>query len=163
MSELNFIDPINPADNVMQAHSVSDGLAINPELLPGSAIADAPLLPEASMDRAVAAAGLSDEAAIQETPVNTNSGSSVTLLEQEESEQLRTRWNEIQGKFVDEPRVAVQEADALVSEVVDKITQMFANEHASLESQWNHGVNVSTEDLRKALQHYRSFFNRLVV
>jgi hypothetical protein len=32
-----------------------------------------------------------------------------------------------------------------------------------LESQWNQGSDVSTEDLRKALQHYRSFFNRLVV
>jgi hypothetical protein len=40
---------------------------------------------------------------------------------------------------------------------------MFADEHSSLESQWNQGEDVSTEDLRKALQHYRSFFNRLVV
>jgi hypothetical protein len=50
-----------------------------------------------------------------------------------------------------------------VSEVVEKITQMFTNEHSSLESQWKQGNDVSTEDLRKALQHYRSFFNRLVV
>jgi hypothetical protein len=47
--------------------------------------------------------------------------------------------------------------------VIEKITQMFANEHNSLDGQWNQGVDVSTEDLRKALQHYRSFFNRLVV
>jgi hypothetical protein len=75
---------------------------------------------------------------------------------------LRTRWNEIQGRFVDEPRAAVQLADGLVSEVVEKITQMFTTEHSSLESQWKQGNDVSTEDLRKALQHYRSFFNRLV-
>jgi hypothetical protein len=64
---------------------------------------------------------------------------------------------------VDEPRSAVQQVDALVSEVIGQITQMFANEHSSLEAQWNQGNDVSTEDLRVALQRYRSFFNRLVV
>jgi hypothetical protein len=47
--------------------------------------------------------------------------------------------NEIQGKFVDEPRSAVQQADALVAEVINKITRMFANEHSSLEAQWQEG------------------------
>jgi hypothetical protein len=103
------------------------------------------------------------ETITHESPIGTNAGSSAALLDREESEHLRTRWNEIQGKFVDEPRSAVQQADRLVSEVIEKITQMFADEHSSLEGQWNQGNDVSTEDLRKALQHYRSFFNRLVV
>jgi Na+/phosphate symporter len=92
-----------------------------------------------------------------------DAGSSTALLDREESEHLHTRWSEIQGKFVDEPRSAVQQADALVTEVIEKITQMFVNEHSSLESQWNQGNDVTTEDLRQALQHYRAFFNRLVV
>lgn len=87
----------------------------------------------------------------------------VALLDHDESEHFRTRWNEVQGKFVDEPRSAVQQADALVSDVIQKITEMFTNEHGALEEQWKEGKDVSTEDLRKALQHYRSFFNRLVV
>jgi hypothetical protein len=103
------------------------------------------------------------ESISHEAPISTNAGSSTALLDREESEHLRTRWNEIQGKFVDEPRSAVQQADALVSEVIEKITQMFTNEHSSLEGQWKQGNDVSTEDLRKALQRYRSFFNRLVV
>ena len=103
------------------------------------------------------------ETITHEAPIGTNVGSSAALLNREESEQFRMRWNEIQGKFVDEPRAAVQQADALVSEVIEQITQMFANEHSSLEAQWNRGNDVSTEDLRKALQRYRSFFNRLVV
>jgi hypothetical protein len=90
-------------------------------------------------------------------------GSVGALLGPDESEHFRTRWNEVQGKFVDEPRSAVQQADALVSDVIEKITQMFSNEHGALEEQWKEGKDVSTEDLRKALQHYRSFFNRLVV
>jgi hypothetical protein len=96
-------------------------------------------------------------------PTDMKVGSLAALLDREVSEHFRTRWNEIQGRFVDEPRSAVQEADALVSDVVKQITQMFASEHSSLEGQWNQGNDVSTEDLRKALQRYRSFFNRLVV
>ena len=104
-----------------------------------------------------------DEMIAHETPISMDVGSPVALLNLDESEQLRTRWSEIQGKFVDEPRSAVQQADALVSEVIEKITRMFANEHSSLEGQWNQGNEVSTEELRQALQHYRSFFNRLVL
>jgi hypothetical protein len=103
------------------------------------------------------------EAITHSASISTNAGSSTALLDREESEHLHTRWNEIQGRFVDEPRSAVQQADALVSEVIEKITRVFANEHSSLEGQWKQGNDVSTEDLRKALQHYRSFFNRLVV
>lgn len=88
---------------------------------------------------------------------------SATLLESEDTANLRAQWSEIQGKFVDDPRSAVQEADALVTKVVDQITQKFTSEHATLESQWKQGSDVSTEDLRKALQHYRTFFNRLMV
>ena len=95
--------------------------------------------------------------------LNMKPESTTNLLLREDSEHFRTRWNEIQQKFVDEPRDAVQQADALVSEVVDQITRMFATEHGTLEGQWKQGNDVSTEDLRKALQHYRSFFNRLVV
>jgi len=100
---------------------------------------------------------------LHEAAIVTNVGSADALLNHAESEHFRTRWNEIQGRFVDEPRSAVQEADTLVSEVIEKITEMFANEHGALEEQWKEGKDVSTEDLRQALQHYRSFFNRLVV
>ena len=97
-----------------------------------------------------------------EAPMGVSAGLA-PLLSGEEAEHFRTRWNEIQGTFVDEPRTAVQRADALVSEAVEQITQMFASERGALESQWKQSNDVSTEDLRKALQRYRSFFNRLVV
>lgn len=106
---------------------------------------------------------MEEAVAHQDTAVSTNGVSSTALLNHEESELFRAHWNEVQAKFVDEPRSAVQQADALVSEVIEKITQMFANEHTALEDQWNQGNDVSTEDLRMALQHYRSFFNRLVL
>ena len=87
----------------------------------------------------------------------------MALINREESDRLRTRWLETQGKFVDEPRAAVQQADALVSEVIAQLTQMFAKEHTLLEGQWKEGKEVSTEDLRQALLRYHSFFKRLVV
>lgn len=114
-------------------------------------------------EKVVYEAPIMGETIIHEVPIDTNVASLAALLNQEESEHLRTRWNEIQSRFVDEPRSAVQQADALVSEVVEKIIQMFADEHGSLEGQWKQGNDISTEDLRKALQRYRSFFNRLVV
>jgi hypothetical protein len=75
---------------------------------------------------------------------------------------LRTRWGSVQIGFVDEPRWAVQEADKLVATVVDRLTASFAEERSSLEKQWDRGQDVSTEDLRLALQRYRTFFDRLL-
>jgi hypothetical protein len=99
---------------------------------------------------------------VQKMPMDSNVGSSIALLNHDATELLHTRWNEVQGRFVDEPRSAVQQADALVSEVLAQITQMFAKEHSQLDGQWKQGKDVSTEDLRMALQRYRSFFNRLL-
>jgi len=56
----------------------------------------------------------------------------------------------------------VQQADALVSDVIKRIADSFGSERESLERQWDRGDDVSTEDLRQALQRYRSFFSRLL-
>ena len=84
------------------------------------------------------------------------------LLENTESEQFRTRWLEIQSRFVDDPSVSVKDADDLVAEVIKNITRTFSDKRLSLENQWKSGDKVSTEDLRVAMQRYRSFFNRLL-
>jgi hypothetical protein len=76
--------------------------------------------------------------------------------------ELRTRWTDIQAGFVDEPRRAVEQADALVAEAIKRLAETFANERNQLEGQWDRGGDVSTEDLRQALQRYRSFFSRLL-
>jgi hypothetical protein len=56
----------------------------------------------------------------------------------------------------------VQEADALVSATIKRLAEIFADERHKLEKQWDRSENVSTEDLRLALQRYRSFFARLL-
>jgi len=79
-----------------------------------------------------------------------------------ELEGLRTRWKEVQTAFVDEPRKAVEQADGLVASAMKRLAEVFAEERSKLEQQWDRGDNVSTEDLRVALQRYRSFFDRLL-
>jgi hypothetical protein len=84
------------------------------------------------------------------------------LFPSNELEDLRTRWKEIQTAFVDEPRRAVEQADNLVASAMKRLAEVFAEERSGLEKQWDRGDNVSTEDLRVALQRYRSFFQRLL-
>ena len=75
---------------------------------------------------------------------------------------FRSRWDKIQTGFVDEPRQAVQQADELVAQAIKRLAEKFAEERNGLERQWDRGDQVNTEDLRVALQTYRSFFQRLL-
>jgi len=84
------------------------------------------------------------------------------LLPGEFSEDMRGRWENIQTGFVDDPRVAVQQADELVAMAMKKLAESFADERGKLEQQWSKGNDVSTEDLRQALRRYRAFFHRLL-
>jgi hypothetical protein len=91
------------------------------------------------------------------------SGTYRPLLSGEQGEALRSRWERIQVEFVNEPRTAVEGADGLVSELMEQLSRQFSQVRADLEGQWNRGEQVSTEELRVALQRYRSFFDRLLV
>jgi hypothetical protein len=84
------------------------------------------------------------------------------LFTGEDAEQFRERWGEVQSRFVDEPRRAVEEGDALVATLMQRLAETFAEERSNLERQWDRDEDVSTEDLRIALQRYRSFFDRLL-
>ncbi|PYK21398.1 MAG: hypothetical protein DME53_04300 [Verrucomicrobia bacterium] len=84
------------------------------------------------------------------------------LFPENESRDFHKRWTDIQTAFVDEPRQAVERADELVAEVIKRLADSFARERSQLEGQWGRGDNVSTEDLRVALQRYRAFFDRLL-
>jgi hypothetical protein len=89
-------------------------------------------------------------------------GRATPLFAPDQGEQLRERWMQIQTSFVDEPRAAVEEADGLVADAIQRLAKGFAGERQRLESQWDRGTEVSTEDLRQALRRYRSFFDRLL-
>jgi hypothetical protein len=84
------------------------------------------------------------------------------LFSESEMKDFRSQWSSVQTGFVDEPRRTVEGADKLVAAVMQRLAEGFANERSGLEKQWDRGDNVSTEDLRLALQRYRSFFDRLL-
>ena len=84
------------------------------------------------------------------------------MLADDELKSILVRWKDIQAEFVDEPRTAVQDADALVADLMQRLAQLFATEREQLESRWASGNDVSTEDLRRGLRRYRSFFERLL-
>jgi hypothetical protein len=84
------------------------------------------------------------------------------LFSDDATDELRERWTDVQAGFVDEPKSAVEQADALVAEVLKRLADGFATERQALEQQWSRGDDASTEDLRLALRRYRSFFDRLL-
>jgi hypothetical protein len=89
-------------------------------------------------------------------------GADVALLDPADGERFQQRWSDVQARFVDDPQEAVQTADGLVAELMQSLAQGFSEHKGRLESQWQQGGTPDTEELRQALQMYRSFFNRLL-
>lgn len=84
------------------------------------------------------------------------------LFSEQASKDFFARWDGLQVGFIDEPRRSVEQADNLVASAMKRLAEIFAEERAKLEGQWDRGDNVSTEDLRIAMRRYRSFFRRLL-
>jgi hypothetical protein len=91
------------------------------------------------------------------------------------------RWNEVQSRFVDDPRGAVTVAESLVSEVMQArgypigefeqraadisvdypvVVENYRAAHAI--AQRHSAGQASTEDLRQAMVHYRKLFQELL-
>jgi hypothetical protein len=90
------------------------------------------------------------------------SESSPALFAGTERDTLSQRWSEIQADFVDQPQRSLEQANELVSDLMERLVGSFRSEQARLEGQWEQGEQVSTDDLRLTLQRYRSFFRRLL-
>jgi hypothetical protein len=107
-------------------------------------------------------AAVSDDDSTARSEGPATNGDREPLLTSEHAEQYRQRWEKIQASFVDEPRASVEQADALVADLMQRLAAVFSEEREQLETQWDSGDDVSTEDLRVALTRYRSFFDRLL-
>lgn len=142
------------------------GVADRPEAQPApltgetpGAASEAEAMPPAASsvsrepESAAATAGASGTSTREDVP---------ELLTAEDEAGFRTRWQEIQNRFVDDPREAVHDADGLVADVMQTLAATFSQHKQDLEGQWSQGVEADTEDLRLALRKYRSFFNRLL-
>ena len=122
--------------------------------------------PAASPDPATASGGAATSAeapaGAEHASVEPESSPEELLFADDDLAELRGRWGAVQAAFVDDPKDCVQKADVLVSDLVEQLTSGFADARSHLEEQWARGEEVSTEDLRVALMHYREFFQRLL-
>jgi hypothetical protein len=106
--------------------------------------------PDTATEAQTDADGQADTGVRQRTP----------LIEPEQAESYNSRWKELKGEFVDDPRRAVRGANELVGEVLDELEELFRRQRTDLE-QGLDSEQTTTEDLRQALRRYRSFFDRL--
>ncbi|WP_437484180.1 hypothetical protein WME75_44310 [Sorangium sp. So ce1014] len=86
-------------------------------------------------------------------------------LTPDEARELSERWGAIQAGFIEAPRQAVEQADALVTEVIQRVMQSFREERSALQRLLDGEPGrpeVSTEELRLALRRYRSLLGRLL-
>jgi hypothetical protein len=106
---------------------------------------------------------------------------SIRPLDRNEVERFSDRWVKVQSQFVDDPGAAIRRADELLAEVmqargypVSDFEQRAADlsvDHASLVSNYRIAHEVAdrhargeadTEDLRRAMIHYRALFEDLL-
>ncbi|MFC4119757.1 hypothetical protein [Nonomuraea zeae] len=85
----------------------------------------------------------------------------VFLFDQDPVE-VQARWRELQASFVDDPGESVQQADGLVSEVVESLTSTLTSRTSALRDRWKDAETSDTEELRLALRDYRSVLERLL-
>ena len=97
-----------------------------------------------------------------EQPPQQEPARDLPLLGDGESEAFLRRWHEVQARFVDDPQGAVRDGDSLVAELLQALAARFAAHKDGLEQSWRGGGDADTEQLRLALQSYRSFFQRLL-
>jgi hypothetical protein len=82
------------------------------------------------------------------------------LLPYHEADGYRRHWEQIQGSFVDDPRQCCEQADALVIEVLQRMSQIREDRRARLRGALDEGGD--TEGLRQAMRQYRDFFEGLL-
>src|SRR4051812_48923762 len=158
-------DPVGDGEVVTAEPTDDRGRSHESIAEPAGARADADATPDRPAPEAAAAAPAAETSTARGDTDDTGrttggAGDATPLLA--DADGFQSRWEEIQVRFVDEPRGAVEDADALVATVMQRLAEGFAQEREQLEAQWGRGEDISTEDLRVALQRYRSFFQRLL-
>jgi hypothetical protein len=93
-------------------------------------------------------------------PASREDANLAPLFAEDVASDFRSRWDVVQRGFVDDPKKSVREGDELVAQVIKSLAETFSGQRAALED--DRADQASTENLRLALQRYRSFFERLL-
>jgi len=82
----------------------------------------------------------------------------------DELERLSRRLERAVGGFVDDPRRAVREADAVMDEAAARLTRLLEERRTALRGTWHgdNGERTGTEELRVALTKYRDMTRQLL-
>ena len=86
----------------------------------------------------------------------------VPLFGPGEARDFYLRWREIQESFSRDPQQSVEDADALLAEVIRRLTGRFADEQAILHEKRKWGSQNLDKGLRISLRRYESFFAKLL-
>ncbi|WP_161791200.1 hypothetical protein [Streptacidiphilus jiangxiensis] len=92
------------------------------------------------------------------------------VLDPQVALRLRDDWQQVQFDFVDDPRQAVEQADAVVGRAGQRIAEALSACSAAVRRSWQaegpgsaaHDTGTSTEHLRVVLQQYRDLLNRML-
>jgi hypothetical protein len=93
-----------------------------------------------------------------------------------DAQQFTAQWQEIQFRFVDDPRGSVTEAADIVAQVTAKMEaaiqerqraieerqSAIAEQQRSLRGRWGEDSNADTEALRETLRMYKTFLDQLI-
>lgn len=93
-----------------------------------------------------------------------------------DAEQFTAQWQQIQFRFVDDPRGSVTEAADVIAQVTAKMEtaiqerqraiaerqQAIQEQQRSLRGRWGEGSNADTEALRETLRLYKTFLDQLI-
>ena len=133
-----------PASGSASAASVPGGAA-------PAAAASSVAVPAEAAPAAVVSTGSADGGPGRESPAAPdNAGSAGTA----------SQWPDIQAMFVDDPRASVEQAAGLVDDCVEALVVSVKERQHALLSDWQ-GTGTDTEQLRTALQRYRTFWSSL--
>jgi hypothetical protein len=90
--------------------------------------------------------------------------------------QYSAQWQQVQFKFVDDPRASVTEAADIIAQVtarleaaiqerqraIEERQRAIAEQQRSLRDRWGEDTNADTEGLRETLRLYRTFLDQLI-
>ncbi|WP_432975880.1 hypothetical protein [Dactylosporangium sp. CA-233914] len=134
-------------------------------MAPGAPVAPAgPMAPAGpAAPRPPAVAAVPQAAPMSSVPYGGSPGYLATapLTSEAHAYEVRTRWQELQLRFVDDPQTAAGEAERLVDDALAGVTASL-NARKDQLSTWRVSGRDDTEQLRAAVYGYRDFLNHLV-